>query len=69
MSESPRIVSHRLSNGLRVVLAPDPRVPIVGVSVTYAVGSAHEAPGRSGFAHLFEHMMFQGSPTWARPST
>jgi predicted Zn-dependent peptidase len=61
MSEPPRITSHRLSNGLRVVMAPDAGVPVVGACVTYAVGSAHEAPGRSGFAHLFEHMMFQGS--------
>jgi zinc protease len=56
-----RITSHTLANGLRVVLAPDRGVPIVGIGVTYAVGSAHEAPSRSGFAHLFEHMMFQGS--------
>ncbi len=61
MSESARISTHRLTNGLRVVMAPDARVPIVGVGMTYAVGSAHEAPGRSGLAHLFEHMMFQGS--------
>jgi len=50
-----------LSNGLRVVLAPDPSAPTVGVSVTYDVGSRDESKGRSGFAHLFEHMMFQGS--------
>jgi predicted Zn-dependent peptidase len=50
-----------LPNGLRVVLAPDPSTPTVGVSVTYDVGSRDEASGRSGFAHLFEHMMFQGS--------
>ncbi|HEY3493573.1 MAG TPA: pitrilysin family protein [Polyangiaceae bacterium] len=50
-----------LENGLRVVLNPDPHAPTVAVSVTYDVGSRHEAPGRSGFAHLFEHMMFQGS--------
>ena len=50
-----------LPNGLRVVLNPDPNAPTVAVSVTYDVGSRHETPGRSGFAHLFEHMMFQGS--------
>jgi predicted Zn-dependent peptidase len=50
-----------LQNGLRVVLNPDPTSPTVGVSVTYDVGSRHEQPGRSGFAHLFEHMLFQGS--------
>jgi zinc protease len=50
-----------LENGLRVVLNPDPKAPTVAVSVTYDVGSRNEASGRSGFAHLFEHMMFQGS--------
>ncbi len=50
-----------LPNGLRVVLNPDPSSPTVGVSVTYDVGSRNEAPGRSGFAHLFEHLLFQGS--------
>ncbi len=50
-----------LANGLRVVLAPDTTAPTVAVSVTYAVGSQDEVAGRSGFAHLFEHMMFQGS--------
>jgi predicted Zn-dependent peptidase len=44
-----------------VVLAPSHRVPVVSVSLFYPVGSAHERDGRSGFAHLFEHMMFQGS--------
>jgi len=43
------------------VLNPDPTSPTVGVSVTYDVGSRNEEPGRSGFAHLFEHMLFQGS--------
>jgi zinc protease len=50
-----------LANGLRVVLNPDPTSPTVAVAVTYDVGSRNEAPGRSGFAHLFEHMLFQGS--------
>ena len=50
-----------LSNGLRVVLNPDHSVPTVAVCVTYDVGSRNEQKGRSGFAHLFEHMMFQGS--------
>ena len=50
-----------LPNGLEVILAPDPRVPIVAVDVWYHVGSGNETYGRSGFAHLFEHMMFQGS--------
>jgi zinc protease len=65
MSPQPEIRRHRLQNGLRIVTAPDSRVPVVGVSLTYAVGSAHEARQRSGFAHLFEHMMFQGSANLA----
>jgi predicted Zn-dependent peptidase len=52
---------HVLDNGLEVILQPDRSAPVVGVSVTYDVGSRNEEPGRSGFAHLFEHMMFQGS--------
>ena len=51
----------RLDNGLRVVMNPDRTVPTVAVSVYYDVGSRNEVRGRSGFAHLFEHMMFQGS--------
>jgi predicted Zn-dependent peptidase len=51
----------RLANGLRVVLNPDRSVPTVGIAVYYDVGSRNEVRGRSGFAHLFEHMMFQGS--------
>jgi predicted Zn-dependent peptidase len=50
-----------LPNGLRLVLDPDHTVPTVAVSVTYDVGSSAEEAGRTGFAHLFEHMMFQGS--------
>ena len=50
-----------LSNGLRVAIEPDGSVPIVGVSLSYDVGSRVEQPGEAGFAHLFEHMMFQGS--------
>jgi zinc protease len=52
---------HRLDNGLRVVLAPDRTVPVVATNLWYGVGSRNEPPGRTGFAHLFEHMMFQGS--------
>jgi zinc protease len=51
----------RLDNGLRVVVAPDRAVPLVGVAVAYDVGFRSEPEGRTGFAHLFEHMMFQGS--------
>jgi zinc protease len=53
--------SYQLSNGLTVILHQDRRLPLVAVSVWYDVGGLHERPGRSGFAHLFEHMMFQGS--------
>ncbi|MEX0935404.1 MAG: pitrilysin family protein [Gemmatimonadota bacterium] len=52
---------HDLENGLTVVLAPDPAVPVIGLNLWYAVGSRNERQGRTGFAHLFEHMMFQGS--------
>ena len=55
------LVRHRLDNGLRIVLAPDPAVPVVGMALTYDVGSRDEERGHSGLAHLFEHMMFQGS--------
>jgi zinc protease len=55
------VFRHTLSNGLRVVLSPDKTVPTVAVAVYYNVGSRNEQRGRSGFAHLFEHMMFQGS--------
>ena len=51
----------RLDNGLRVVLAPDRSVPVVAVTVFYDVGMRNEPEGRTGFAHLFEHLMFQGS--------
>ncbi|HYP89017.1 MAG TPA: pitrilysin family protein, partial [Polyangiaceae bacterium] len=50
-----------IENGLRLVLAPDSSAKTVALSVTYGVGSRDEGPGQSGFAHLFEHMMFQGS--------
>lgn len=52
---------HRLGNGLKVTLSIDRSTPLVGVNLWYAVGSRNERPGRTGFAHLFEHMMFQGS--------
>ena len=50
-----------LGNGLRVIVAPDNLAPVVAVNLWYRVGSRHEQPGRTGFAHLFEHFMFQGS--------
>lgn len=51
----------RLANGLTVILHEDHTAPIVGVHVQYDVGSKDEKPGRTGFAHLFEHLMFQGT--------
>lgn len=52
---------HTLPNGLTVILHEDHRVPMVAVNVWYHVGSGYEKPGRTGFAHLFEHIMFEGS--------
>jgi len=51
----------RLSNGLRVIVSEDHYAPIYSIAVSYSVGSKDERPGRTGFAHLFEHMMFKGS--------
>ena len=51
----------RLANGLDVILHRNPSTPVVSVNTWYHVGSAREAPGRTGFAHLFEHLMFEGS--------
>jgi zinc protease len=55
------VSEHRLKNGLRLLMHEDRSVPIVTVQVWYHVGSKNERPGRSGFAHLFEHLMFKGS--------
>jgi zinc protease len=52
---------HRLASGMELILHPDRAVPLIAVSVWYHVGSGDETPGKSGFAHLFEHMMFQGA--------
>ncbi len=54
-------VKYKLANGLTVIIHEDKSDPIVHVDVTYHVGSNREEPGKSGFAHFFEHMMFQGS--------
>ena len=51
----------RLDNGLRVIVAEDHLAPVVAVNLWYDVGSKHEVTGKTGFAHLFEHVMFQGS--------
>src|SRR4249919_3461324 len=55
------IEDYRLENGLRVVLNPDHAIPVASIAVYYNVGSRNERADRTGFAHLFEHMMFQGS--------
>ena len=55
------VQTYTLPNGLTVMQSRDQRLPVVAVEVRYLVGSANERPGRSGFAHLFEHLMFQGS--------
>ncbi len=65
-ANSPRLPEiafekYQLPNGLQVILHEDHSTPIVAVNVWYHVGSKNERPGRTGFAHLFEHMMFQGS--------
>ena len=61
--ESPKLQVERytLPNGLTVILSEDQSAPVVAVDVWYHVGSKNEKPGRTGFAHLFEHMMFEGS--------
>ncbi len=55
------LLDRRLDNGLRVLLLADHRLPLVAIDVWYHVGSRHDPPGRTGLAHLFEHMLFQGS--------
>ena len=56
-----RFSQRTLDNGLRVIVAPDHLAPVVAINIWYVVGSRHEQEGRTGFAHLFEHFMFQGS--------
>ena len=51
----------KLKNGLRVIISEDHSAPVYSIAVTYNVGSRDERKGRTGFAHLFEHMMFKGS--------
>jgi len=62
-ADIPRLTfeKYTLPNGLDVILSEDRRLPMVAVNLWYHVGPANEEPGRTGFAHLFEHMMFQGS--------
>jgi zinc protease len=56
-----KVVTRELPNGLKLVMMEDHKTPIVSVQVWYHVGSKDERPGRTGFAHLFEHLMFKGS--------
>src|SRR5258705_4521913 len=56
-----KVIKYELPNGLAVILAENHRLPVVGVNVWYHVGPANEEAGRTGFAHLFEHMMFKGT--------
>jgi predicted Zn-dependent peptidase len=56
-----RFTRYTLANGLKVILHRDTSVPVVAVTVLYHVGSKNEKPGQSGFAHFFEHLMFEGS--------
>lgn len=55
------VIRYRLRNGLELALLPDPAAPAVAVNLSFQVGSVDETLGRTGFAHLFEHLMFQGS--------
>jgi zinc protease len=57
----PNVVQYTLDNGLTVILAPSKTAQSVALVTRYKIGSANEAPGRSGFAHLFEHLMFEGT--------
>ena len=59
--QTVKFSEHKLKSGLRVILSEDHSAPTYSISITYNVGSRDERRGRTGFAHLFEHMMFQGS--------
>src|SRR5437763_4456656 len=61
MAQSVKFTEHKLKNGLRIILSEDHSAPTYSINVVYNVGSRDEKKGRTGFAHLFEHMMFQGS--------
>jgi len=66
MAQNIQFVEYELPNGLKVLLHEDHSTPIVAVSVMYHVGSKNEKPKRSGFAHFFEHLLFEGSENIAR---
>ncbi len=63
--DGPQIENFTLGNGLQVVVIPDRRAPVVTHMLWYKVGSADEAPGKSGIAHFFEHLMFKGTSNYA----
>ena len=65
-ADSIRFTEYDLPNGLHVILAPEHSAPVVGSYVLYHVGSKDERPDRTGFAHFFEHLMFEGSENIAR---
>src|SRR5260221_408678 len=70
-ADSPRSIKldvrrAKLDNGLRIILSPDHTSPTIAIDVIYDVGGRNEERGHAGFAHLFEHMMFQGSANVAR---
>jgi zinc protease len=62
----PPTQTSKLSNGLTVVVSEDHSAPTIGICVTYSIGFRLEPEGRTGFAHLFEHMMFEGTPISAK---
>ncbi len=64
--ENVKFTEYNLDNGLHVILHQDNSTPIVAISVMYHVGSKNEQPDRTGFAHFFEHLMFEGSPNIGR---
>ena len=65
-AQNIKFVEYELPNGLKVILHEDHSTPIVAVSVMYHVGSKNEKPNRTGFAHFFEHLLFEGSENVAR---
>jgi len=65
-SAPPGFIDRVLANGLQVTILPDTTLPIVSTRVWYHVGAANESPNTRGFAHLFEHLMFSGTPTYEK---
>ncbi|MFN4916737.1 MAG: insulinase family protein, partial [Ignavibacteria bacterium] len=61
MTEFPPLLDYRLDNGLRVILIKNEKTPLVNVTLGYKVGSKDDSFSHKGFAHFFEHLMFDGS--------